>query len=46
MATDEAVWCYETIKASGSEELNYIVDIVTGGHRPGEAIKDEEKGSN
>ncbi|MEK4191784.1 hypothetical protein NYE59_01730 [Paenibacillus sp. FSL L8-0323] len=40
-------WQWETIKASGSEELNYIIDLITGGHRPGKAVQDgEEKGSD
>ncbi|MEK5439405.1 MULTISPECIES: hypothetical protein [Paenibacillus] len=34
-------WQWETIKASGSEELNYIIELITGGHRPGRAIPDE-----
>ena len=40
MAADEAVWAYETIRESGSEELNYIIDLITGGHRPGRSVTD------
>lgn len=41
MAADEIVWSYKTIKETGSEELNYIIELITGGHRPGRAIPDE-----
>jgi hypothetical protein len=43
MAADEAVWAYETIRESGSEELNYIIDLVTGGHKPGRSVTDEDR---
>lgn len=41
MAANEIVWSYETIKETGSEELNYIIELITGGHGPGRAIPDE-----
>lgn len=34
-------WCW-TFKEIASEELNYIIDIITAGHKPGEAIQDEK----
>ena len=46
MAADEIVWSYKTIKETGSEELNYIIELITGGHRPGEAVSDERTRDN
>lgn len=35
-------WQWEAIKETGSEELNYIIDIITGGRRPGKKVPDED----
>lgn len=42
MAADEAVFAYETIRESGSDELNYIIDIITAGYRPGKAVPNDK----
>ncbi|WP_405113599.1 hypothetical protein MHH28_07620 [Paenibacillus sp. FSL K6-1217] len=34
-------WCW-TFKEIASEEFNYIIDIITGGKRPGKAVPDED----
>ena len=38
-------WLY-TFRQIASEEFNYIIDLITGGHRPGEAAKHEDTNSN
>lgn len=46
MAANEAVWSYQTIKESGSEELQYFIDLITGGHPPGRSVTDGKEKSN
>ncbi|MNV75082.1 hypothetical protein D3C71_1683470 [compost metagenome] len=36
------VWEYKAIMETASEELKYIIEIITAGRKPGEAIRDED----
>lgn len=43
MGVEWTSWCYDTIRESGSEELNYVIDIITQGYRPGTIIKEGQR---
>ncbi|MNW58107.1 hypothetical protein D3C74_359530 [compost metagenome] len=38
-------WAYDEIRKSASEELQYVIELITAGHRPGKAVK-EDKNEN
>lgn len=39
-------WKYKEIKAHGSDELKLAIEIITGGHKPGKATKEEKEDGN
>lgn len=42
VAVEEIKWGYKTIKASGSEELKYIIELITDGREPGIPIREDD----
>lgn len=44
--TFPGVWEYKTLKESASEELKYILEIITGGHPPGRSVTDGQETTN